>query len=213
MGKGTRALGQVQSPPRRRGGCLFGSVGKPGGQQREGSHRTRNSDSHCRADWKFELCLCCCSCFACLLPAQLLVTHWDQSLSSTLTAAFPFTPLARRSNSLLPVLKVEFAVHAAESEPTLQRWISGTRGRGNNNSDSNNSSAQPSAAASASASASAAASLPPAVERVVYSSSECASLLRLLEARSAVWPQSVRAGAVDPQMKRSCLIRLTARGS
>jgi len=139
--------------------------------------------------------------------AQLLVTHWDQSLSSTLSSAFPFTPLSRRSNSLLPVLKVEFAVHAAESEPPLQRWISGTRGRGNNNS--NNNSAQP---ASGSASASNAA-LSPAVERVVYSSSECASLLRLLEARAAVWPQSVRAGAADPEMTRSCLIRLTARGS
>ena len=134
------------------------------------------------------------------------MTHWDQSLSSTLTAAFPFTPLARRSNSLLPVFKVEFAVHAAESDPALQRWISGTRGRSHNNS--NNNSAQPSAAASASD----AAALPPAVERVVYSSSECASLLRLLEARAAVWPHSVRAGAVDPDMKRSCLIRLTARG-
>ena len=137
------------------------------------------------------------------------MTHWDQSLSSTVAAAFPFTPLSRRSNSLLPVLKVEFAVHAAESEPPLQRWISGTRGRGNNNS--HNSSAQPSAAA-AHAAASNAAALPPAVERVVYSSSECASLLRLLEARAAVWPQSVRAGAADPEMKRSCLIRLTARG-
>jgi len=152
-------------------------------------------------------------------PAQLLVTHWDQSLSSTLTAAFPFTPLSRRSNSLLPVLKVEFAVHSAESEPALQRWINGTRGRGINNNNnnshsvSNNNSAQPTAAAAAAAAASAAAALPPAVERVVYSSAECASLLRLLEARSGVWPQSVRAGAADPEMKRSCLIRLTARGT
>lgn len=112
---------------------------------------------------------------------RLLVTHWNLSLSSTLQAAFPFTPAARSSNRMVPVIKLEFSAHDSEEDAALQKWTTPPKAG----------SAQP-------------------IEKIHYALSDCRALLELLRLRSGCWPRSLQAGTLDPAMRKSCLVKLHA---
>ncbi len=129
---------------------------------------------------------------------QLLVTQWSHSLSSTLSSAFPFTPLARSSSQLLPVIALEFSVHTkGEEEEGVQKWIKPRL-------------VVPAGSRVPSAAAAAATTLvePPLSERVSLPLSDLQALASLLQARSHLWPPSARTGS-QPGMQRSCLLKLT----
>ena len=115
---------------------------------------------------------------------RILVTHWNLSLSSTLTGSFPFTPSARSSNRMVPVIKLEFGAHDNEGDPKLSKWTGATQ-------NAKVGAAQP-------------------IEKIHYSLADCRALLELLQTRSECWPASMQTGTLDSSLRKSCLVKLHA---